>query len=281
MTAGATATAAFQSHWPSTARVQPRTRVWGSDLASEAASASSCASSSRTRWASTCTHGRTASVRPIVTNLRLPGQYDERLLGPVGLQGPYYNWNRWYLPGVGRYLEPDPIAMAGGFNTPYGVDWYGYALQNPLRWADPEGLAACTYSISFGTLQCTPDDPNAPILSIACASGNNNGGVQCKNNPACKYLHNRGPLPPGRWCWNVNGPGWQNTKPGGRRLVPQPGTQTYNRTSFLTHSCLNPFGPSLNPPFCSEGCITCSATSIQKLNNLLAAEPDSCVEVTQ
>jgi len=48
-----------------------------------------------------------------VTNLRLPGQYDERLLGSMGLQGPYYNWNRWYLPGVGRYLELDPLALTG------------------------------------------------------------------------------------------------------------------------------------------------------------------------
>jgi len=45
------------------------------------------------------------SGQVVVTNLRLPGQYDERLLGSLGLQGPYYNWNRWYLPGVGRYLE--------------------------------------------------------------------------------------------------------------------------------------------------------------------------------
>jgi RHS repeat-associated protein len=78
--------------------------------------------------------------RVVVTNLRLPGQYDERLLGSLGLQGPYYNWNRWYLPGVGRYLERDPIALFGEFNTAYGVDWYGYGLQNPLSYADPGGL---------------------------------------------------------------------------------------------------------------------------------------------
>ncbi|MGC3997893.1 MAG: RHS repeat-associated core domain-containing protein [Anaeromyxobacter sp.] len=80
------------------------------------------------------------SGQPVVTNLRLPGQYDERLLGSVGLQGPYYNWNRWYLPGLGRYLEPDPIALGGGFNGEFGVDWYGYANQNPMRYTDPWGL---------------------------------------------------------------------------------------------------------------------------------------------
>jgi RHS repeat-associated protein len=79
----------------------------------------------------------------VVTNLRLPGQYDERLFaaaGISGMQGPYYNWNRWYLPSMGRYLEPDPIAMVGGFNTHYGVDWYGYGMQNPLTNTDPTGL---------------------------------------------------------------------------------------------------------------------------------------------
>jgi RHS repeat-associated protein len=76
-----------------------------------------------------------------VTNLRLPGQYDERLLGSLGLQGPYYNWNRWYLPGVGRYLEPDPIALRGKMNGFWAPDWYGYANQNPLRFTDPSGLS--------------------------------------------------------------------------------------------------------------------------------------------
>lgn len=80
--------------------------------------------------------------KTVVTNLRLPGQYDERLLGTLGLQGPYYNWNRWYLPSVGRYLELDPIAKAGGFNTAYGVDWYNYADGNPLAKIDRTGKNA-------------------------------------------------------------------------------------------------------------------------------------------
>jgi RHS repeat-associated protein len=79
------------------------------------------------------------SGKTVVTNLRLPGQYDERLLGSLGLQGPYYNWNRWYLPGVGRYLELDPIAMMGAFNGEFGPDWYTYAGNNPLSYVDPDG----------------------------------------------------------------------------------------------------------------------------------------------
>jgi RHS repeat-associated protein len=91
--------------------------------------------------------------KTVVTNLRLPGQYDERLLGTLGLQGPYYNWNRWYLPSMGRYLELDPIAKAGGFNTPHGVDWYGYAFQNPLMWVDPRGEWPGTWPMAP---QCLP-----------------------------------------------------------------------------------------------------------------------------
>jgi RHS repeat-associated protein len=90
-----------------------------------------------------------SSGATVVTNLRLPGQYDERLLASLGLQGPYYNWNRWYLPSVGRYLELDPIALTGGFNTSYGVDWYGYADQNPVRWTDPSGLSVELYCESI------------------------------------------------------------------------------------------------------------------------------------
>jgi hypothetical protein len=48
----------------------------------------------------------------MVTNLRLPGQY-ERLLRSLGLQGPYYNWNRWYLPGVGGVSGVGPARLEG------------------------------------------------------------------------------------------------------------------------------------------------------------------------
>ncbi len=81
------------------------------------------------------------SGRVVVTNLRLPGQHDERLLGSLGLQGPYYNQNRWYLPGAGRYLELDPMAAMGAFNGSYGPDWYNYANDGPLKYTDRFGLA--------------------------------------------------------------------------------------------------------------------------------------------
>jgi RHS repeat-associated protein len=49
--------------------------------------------------------------------------------------GLHYNWHRYYDPKVGRYISSDPIGLEGGLNT------YTYALNNPLRYFDPDGLA--------------------------------------------------------------------------------------------------------------------------------------------
>jgi RHS repeat-associated protein len=60
-------------------------------------------------------------------DLRFPGQFLDR---ETGL---HYNYFRDYDPAIGRYVQSDPIGLAGGINT------YNYANQTPMSEFDPTG----------------------------------------------------------------------------------------------------------------------------------------------
>ena len=80
-------------------------------------------------------HASTAQI-----NLRLPGQYFD---AETGL---HQNWNRDYAPGIGRYVQADPIGLAGGINV------YEYAYGNPGAYIDPNGEFALVGAVVGGAL---------------------------------------------------------------------------------------------------------------------------------
>lgn len=92
--------------------------------------------SGRVRWrwlgepfgASPAEEQPTAGLAALQQNLRFPGQQYE------AFGGRHYNHFRDYDPSTGRYVQSDPIGLAGGINT------FAYAGNNPLSYVDPLGL---------------------------------------------------------------------------------------------------------------------------------------------
>ena len=64
----------------------------------------------------------------VTINLRFPAQYFD------AESGLHYNYFRDYDPGLGRYIESDPIGLFGGINV------FSYANNRPIVAIDPYGL---------------------------------------------------------------------------------------------------------------------------------------------
>ena len=84
--------------------------------------------------------------------IRFQGQYEDL---ETGL---YQNFNRFYDPNSGRYINHDPIGLMGGLNQ------YQYC-PNPVEWVDPLGLS--------------PDEliRYKPVESLTAQAGNRGSAI--------------------------------------------------------------------------------------------------------
>ncbi|PZO86629.1 MAG: hypothetical protein DI623_16130 [Sphingomonas sanxanigenens] len=105
--------------------------------------------------------GETASETGSATNaLRFPGQISDPETQTA------YNMARDYDPSIGRYLQSDPIGIAGGLNT------YSYAGNNPVVGKDPSGRFVQRIIIGGGI---------GAAVDIGIQLWNNGGQWECVN----------------------------------------------------------------------------------------------------
>jgi RHS repeat-associated protein len=78
--------------------------------------------------------------------------------------GLYYFRARYYSPQFGRFISEDPASWLGGINL------YGYARENPLRFRDPSGLCTrptCTEAFVHHLLDYSENDTVKEIAGMA------------------------------------------------------------------------------------------------------------------
>lgn len=134
--------------------------------------------------------GSNAPLGVATINLRFPGQYFDQETGLI------QNWHRTFNPTTGRYIESDPIGLAGGMNT------FSYADGSPTSKTDKLGLKTfmCKKPLhALGGVGARSgwDIAGNPLYHQYLCVSDGNGGYRCGGQDQ------RGQ----KWYDPINGPG--------------------------------------------------------------------------
>jgi RHS repeat-associated protein len=116
-----------------------------------------------------------------VFDMRFPGQrYD-------AVTGLFQNGWRDYDPTSGRYVQSDPIGLAGGIST------YGYVGNNPYMRVDPLGLCDCESVVPLAPSNVDINSNVAAMLNLKAISSVTGGiGAALKYRTFYELVRNNG-----------------------------------------------------------------------------------------
>ena len=153
-----------------------------------------------------------ATGHRFVLPLAFPGQYRDRE------SGLSYNFFRDYNPATGKYVQSDPIGLAGGINT------YTYVNGNPVSKVDPRGLTAT--AAGAGVILFCLRYPQLCVNGVRAASAAAGAACVVAANKIKNWMLNEGenaspdatPTPPAptppettpeKWSeWDARSNGW-------------------------------------------------------------------------
>jgi RHS repeat-associated protein len=155
---------------------------------------------------------------------------------------------RDYDSSSGSWLSPEPLLQSPMYvrrmaQSGMSVPTYSYALNNPVRYVDPDGRTALTFYSSVGQLYVDPETPGLSPYTIGATSGGGKSATSCMNNQSCAGKADEGPIPEGYYELSTTelaqggGPGYLlllNALKGdwGSFRVPLRETQSYGTTPW-------------------------------------------------